>query len=62
MFNALAKLDKDGDGSFRMEDLMRVMEDQQQMSQIVQGMKCWLVLQTFRWSMGPCRLETQALV
>ncbi len=36
MFNALAKLDKDGDGSSRMEDLMRVMEDQRQMSQTTQ--------------------------
>ena len=32
MFNVLSKLDTDGDGAFRMEDLLRVMEDQQQMS------------------------------
>ena len=35
MFNALSKLDTDGDGAFKMEDLLRVMEDQQQMSQTV---------------------------
>ena len=28
MFNALSKLDRDGDGAFRMEDLLGVLEDQ----------------------------------
>ena len=43
MFNALAKLDKDGDGSFRVEDLMRVIEDRQQMSQTVRLQRSALV-------------------
>ena len=30
-----SKLDKDGDGSFRMEDLMGVIEDQQNMSKTI---------------------------
>ncbi len=31
----VAKLDKDGDGSFRMEGLMGAMEDQQKMSKTI---------------------------
>ena len=46
MFNALSKLDKDGDGAFRVEDLMRVMEDQQQMSQTVRSQRYALVALT----------------
>ena len=39
MFNALSKLDRDGDGAFRMEDLLGVMEDQQQMSKTVRSQR-----------------------
>ena len=43
MFNALSKLDKDGDGAFRVEDLMRVMEDQQKMLKTVRSQRYALV-------------------
>ena len=43
MFNALSKLDRDGDGAFRMEDLLGVMEDQQQMSKTVRSQRYALV-------------------
>ncbi len=39
MFNALSKLDRDGDGAFRMEDLSGVMEDQQQMLKTVRSQR-----------------------
>ena len=43
MFNALSKLDRDGDGAFRMEDLLGVMEDQQKMSKTVRSQRYALV-------------------